>query len=307
MNFRILSIAFLFLLTSCSTYKIAKHVTDRKFNKSGLEYKQVELGNYTITYWDSENDKPVLILLHGFGASTQFQWFNQVQALRKDYRLILPNLIYFGGSDSKMPVSSVGEQVQAVQALIDKLQVKRFSLCGVSYGGLVSAELALKNKERVQKMVLCDAPVKFMEQKDLQEVCDKYHVCCVDQLLVPDDYRKLKPLMGIAYAHPPNPPLFMFKSFYNNMYIKQAEGKKRLLNGLESEKDIYASRVYDFTFPVLLIWGAEDKLIPLKVGQELQKHIGGSAKLEVIPNTAHMPSLEDPEVFNKILVGFLKE
>jgi pimeloyl-ACP methyl ester carboxylesterase len=307
MIIRIKFICLLFILCSCSTYKIANRYTAKKLSKSGLHLKELQTGNYKITYWDSEGDKPVLILLHGFGASTQFQWYKQVEDLKSSYRLILSNLIYFGGSTAKIPISSISEQVDAMQTLIDQLGIKTFSLCGASYGGLVSAELALKNQNRVKKLILCDAPIKFMNEKDIQLICEKFHVNSVDQLLVPDDYKKLKPLLNIAYLHPPKVPSLMFRSVYKNMYVSEADGQKRLLESLETEKELFASKEYHYKFPVLLIWGAEDKLIPIKVGVELQKHIGANSRLEVIPNTAHMPCLEASKAFNKILIGFLKE
>lgn len=307
MRFVIRFVFLLALCSSCSTYKIAKHVINHKLQRSGLSYKQIDLGKYHLNYWDSEEDKPVLILVHGFGSSTQFQWSNQVEALHKNYRLILPNLIYFGGSSCDSSVTMVNEQVYALQALIEKLGIKKYSLCGVSYGGLVAAELGLRDKGSIQKMILCDAPVKYLDDKDVQLICAKYHEKSVADLLIPDNYKKLKPLMGIAYAHPPNPPLILFRSFYENMYNTQREGKQRLIQGLEIEKADFKARTYGYKFPVLLIWGAEDQLIPVSVGRLLLAHLGANARLEIIPNTAHMPSLENPDAFNAIVLKFLEQ
>lgn len=297
----------LLFLSSCSTYQIARHMINHKLQRAGLAYKQVDLGVYHLNYWDSEEDKPVLILLHGFGSSTQFQWSNQVAAFHKQYRLILPNLIYFGGSSCDSAVTMVNDQVKAVQALIERLGIKKYSLCGVSYGGLVAAELALHDKGSIQKMILCDAPVKYLDDNDVQLICAKYHEKSVADLLIPNSYKKLKPLMGIAYAHPPNPPVVLFRSFYKNMYNKQREGKQRLIKGLELEKTDFKGRTYQYSFPVLLIWGSDDQLIPVSVGKQLVEHLGKNARLEIIPNTAHMPSLENPEAFNAIVLAFLEQ
>jgi len=307
MSFKIACIYSLFFFSSCSTYKIAESYTSNKLHQNKLFLKELKTGNYNITYWDSGSDKPVIILLHGFGASTQFQWYKQVDVLTDSYRVILPNLIYFGGSTVNTPISSVSEQVNAMQTLIDQLGIKTFSLAGVSYGGVIAAELALLNQDRVSKMILCDAPIKFMNEKDIQLVFEKFKVKSFNQLLVPDNYRSLKKLLGIAYLHPPRVPAFMLKSVYKNMYTKQSFGQNSLLNSINTEKDFYTNRVYHYQFPVLLIWGEKDMLIPVKVGQELQEHIGGNARLEIIPQTAHMPNLEAPKAFNKTMIAFLKK
>ena len=104
----------------------------RQFSKSGLKQKEIELAGYKINYWDSEENKPVLILIHGFGASTEFQWYQQVQELSVNYRLILPNLLYFGKSNSNPKVYAIKNQVEALQLLLDTLHVDKFNACGVS-------------------------------------------------------------------------------------------------------------------------------------------------------------------------------
>jgi len=297
----------LITLCSCNTYRIANRYTAKKLHKSGLALNEFHNEKYKISYWDSGGDKPVLILIHGFGASTQFQWFKQVKALKNKYRLILPNLIYFGGSTANPQIFSVAEQVTAMQSLIDNLDVKTYSLCGISYGGLVSAELALLHPEKITKLVLCDAPVKFITMEDLQAACRRFSVNSVNELLIPKDHKQLKPLLRVAYHHPPHVPAFMLKSVYKNMYVPFAKEQNGLLNSLEKQQDIYTAKNYPFPFPVLLIWGANDQLIPVKTGQLLQKHIGNNAKLELIPGTAHMPNLEAPKTFNKVLLDFLSE
>lgn len=307
MKQKVTFISMLLILSSCNTYRIASRYTARKLNQSGLVLKEFRAGHYTISYWDSGGDKPVLILIHGFGASTQFQWFRQVGALKDSYRLILPNLIYFGGSTADPQIFSIDEQVKAMQGLIDHLDIQTFSLCGISYGGLISAELGLAAPQKIKKLVLCDAPVKFITTADLRAAAQHFSVRSINELLIPPDHKKLKPLFKVAYAHPPYVPSFMLKSVYKNMYVPFAKEQNGLLNSLESEEPIYTAKNYLFKFPVLLIWGAGDQLIPVTTGRQLQQHIGGNARLEIIPGTAHMPNIEAPKAFNKILLDFLNE
>jgi pimeloyl-ACP methyl ester carboxylesterase len=57
-------------------------------------------------------------------------------------------------------------------------------------------------------------------------------------------------------------------------------------------------------FPTLLVWGEEDRSVPVAVGRRAQK-ILDNVPLKVIPNTAHAPYWEDPESFNRILIEFI--
>ena len=58
--------------------------------------------------------------------------------------------------------------------------------------------------------------------------------------------------------------------------------------------------------PILLVWGREDKLIPLTCGQEMHRILKGS-RLEIIDNAGHVPNFEGAEEFNQLAVDFLRE
>lgn len=300
-------ICFSFLFISCNYYKFAYNHLSKKLKHAGLSYHTVILEDCNITYWDSENDKPPLILLHGFGASTEFQWYKQANELSKEYRVILPNLLYFGESTSQTIDFSIASQVKAIQELITKLKLKSFYLGGVSYGGLIAAELANAEKDKIKKLILIDSPLKFFTAEDNKAVLQNYNVANFEELLVPSDHKKLKKLLNIAYLHPPIAPGFVLKSFYKHSVKPHAEKQKELLRSSIKEQEQYLQHDYKFNFPTLIIWGENDKLIPLHVGTELKEYFGKNAELRIIPNTAHMPILEDPKSTNKIMLDFLKK
>jgi pimeloyl-ACP methyl ester carboxylesterase len=64
------------------------------------------------------------------------------------------------------------------------------------------------------------------------------------------------------------------------------------------------SQVSKINVPALIVAGEKDWSIPMKMSRFLHRSIEGS-RLEVIPNCGHLPMLEKPEEFNKILTGFL--
>ncbi len=214
------------LLTSCSTYRIADKFTSKKLHQSGLTLKKVNLGNYHIEYWDSAVDKPTLMLIHGFGASSQFQWFKQTDVLKDSFRLILPNLIYFGESKVDTSICDVMEQAEALKLLLDYLQIKSYSLCGASYGGNVAVELANLNPQNVNKLILFDTPVKYMSLEDINHIYEHYHVKSLGELLIPSDYKKLTLLLKVAFLNPPKVPAIFCRSIYKELYTKQATGQK---------------------------------------------------------------------------------
>ena len=175
-----------FALFSCSSFKIVDDHVNKKMVAASLKLNKKVIQGDAIEYWDNGGDKPVLVLLHGFGATTRFQWFKQVEMLSENYRLILPNLFHFGNSKPSTEKFKVSDQVDLVKNLVDDLGIEKFTLAGVSYGGLVSMEFANNNQARIEKLILMDAPIKFMYASDINNVCKAFKVPSVEELFVPN-------------------------------------------------------------------------------------------------------------------------
>lgn len=73
------------------------------------------------------------------------------------------------------------------------------------------------------------------------------------------------------------------------------------------DSDVVGERLASLSTPIpkLLVWGEEDRSVPLAIGRKAQELLGG-IPLRVIPRTAHAPYAESPEAFNQILIEFLK-
>ncbi|MFL5766139.1 MAG: alpha/beta fold hydrolase [Bacteroidia bacterium] len=302
---RILLFSLIIFFTSCDPYHFALSHVDKKARQAGLHYHVEDIDGYTISYWDSETDEPPLILVQGLGADAEFHWYKQLKAL-KNYRIIMPDLLYFGKSCPPKDNYSPEEQVKAIGALIRRLDLKKYDLCGFSYGGLIAAEIARKQPEKIHKLVLFDAPVKFFVREELQPLLEKFGYREPSQLLVPQNAKAMKNLTSVIYKHPPHIPVSFYKSFQENMYAKNAEAYKNILRTLEQERKYYETQEYHFQFPVLLVWGENDIMVPSEVGKLLESYIGSNAKLYIVKGTAHVPNLEKPTEFNRILTGFLE-
>jgi pimeloyl-ACP methyl ester carboxylesterase len=293
-------------LDSCDPYHFAESHVDRTVERSGLHYHIFESDKFVIGYWDNEKEKPAIILVQGLGAPTQFHWYKQTSALR-NFRIIMPDLLYFGKSKPKTDNYSALEQVQAIKALIGELQLNDYCLCGFSYGGLVAAELAKAEPQKIKKLILFDAPVKYFVREDMQPLLKKFGMTEPSELLVPENARAMKDLTSVIYAHPPRIPVSFYNSFQENMYGRNAEEYKQILRTLEKERKYFETQEYHFRFPVLLIWGEKDPMVSPEVGSQLQRHIGENAELHIIPDAGHVPNLEKPMEFNRILITFLEK
>jgi pimeloyl-ACP methyl ester carboxylesterase len=308
-NKLLISISVL-MLVSCNTYKIAERHLDKKMGKADL-VKAIwinEAVSDTVEYWDNKKlDKPVMVLVHGFGATTKYQWDKQVKMLSENYRLVLPNLYHFGKTRPGSEKYSVADQVDLVHNLIMHLEIEDYSLMGVSYGGLISMELANEFKNEVKQLIVFDAPIKYMDSNDINVVKNHFDVPSIEELFVPEDPEGLKKLMFLATGKKSRLPKWMYNEFHKEAYLSNLENMRGLITSLIDGLEEYQSHDYDLEIPILLIWGENDMVVTADRGKMLQEHIGENAQYHVIGNSAHMPNMTKSKKFNSILAEFLIE
>jgi haloacetate dehalogenase len=142
---------------------------------AGFEKRQFTVDGVAVcarisTNWRTHADKPVLVLLHGF-PQTHAMWHRVAQALRSDYRLVLPDLRGYGDSSHAPGLSdhsnySKRAMAQDVVGLLDQLGVDDFFLCGHDRGGRVAHRLALDFPARVRRLCVLDiAPTLDMYRR----------------------------------------------------------------------------------------------------------------------------------------------
>jgi len=293
-------------LFSCNFYKIRENQVNSKFVRAGLSSNKLQLNNTTIHYWTGGSGDP-LILIHGFGADSRFQWYDQVPELSKKYTLIVPDLIYFNESVSTSNDFSVEFQANKLIELIKHLKIRNFSMMGVSYGGLVAITICDKMPDRVDKLIISDSPIKFYTTKHNEEALKKYNAKTIQELLIPKEPEGIPRLMELAYYDPPWVPGIVLKNVHENMFKNQAEEKGRLLEYLKVNEKKFNNMNYRVNCKVLLVWGKYDMLIPVEIGYKLKEYLKDKARLEIIDKTGHMPNLEKPGEFNKVVGEFLGE
>ncbi len=133
----------------------------KRWERSDIVYSLFsnEKGNHSV--YSRLSDKPKIVFLHGFGASSLLQWYDVARLLKNDYDLIMPDLLCSGESAVIDNDYTVDAQVEHVKFVIEQLGVKeKVIVCGNSYGGLVASHFADKYPEMVSHLIMYDAPSK---------------------------------------------------------------------------------------------------------------------------------------------------
>jgi pimeloyl-ACP methyl ester carboxylesterase len=286
-------------------FNVAKKYIWSKYISNGFENLSIKKDGLIIDYWDNKKDLETIVLIHGFGAQVEFQWYKQIEVLSKQYRVIIPNLLYFGNSSGDEKYN-LQDQVSFITTLVNDLRLETFCIAGISYGGIIAAEFCNQHQHKINKLILVDAPVKFFTNENILEIYRKYNLENIEDLFAPTNYRGLKKQFEAAYYKTQIIPDFVYKALYKNLCLPNVNHWKKLIINLKIDLQLYAKREYIFSKPTLLIWGEYDDIVPKQVGIKLNNYFN-NCRLEIIKKTKHLPNIEKSTEFNTILVNFLNE
>jgi pimeloyl-ACP methyl ester carboxylesterase len=228
-----------------------------------------------------------------------------VEAFAGARRVVVPDLLWFGGSSSTERDYSLEHQVRTLAALLDALGERQVDVVGISYGGFAAYELAARHPERVRRLVLVDSPGCAYTRADYDALLQRFGVARPADLFLPADEAGVARLLDLAYADPPWAPSFARRQALAELYSRWREEKEHLLEALVQSMAVRADCSVAPRLPTLIVWGRGDEVFPLALGQRLAASLGPTARLVVIDRARHAPNLEHPRQFNELLRDFL--
>ena len=257
------------------------------------EYSRfAEIDGVRVHYQEKGTGTP-LVLLHGFTLST-YSWKDVLDPLSKNFRVIAVDLKGFGFSGKPDGDYTRRAQASLVVHLLDYLKVERAWFCGSSMGGEVALNVAVKSPQRVSGLILIDSGGVVTNGNSLAP----------GYLLVPFVGRILT---ALAMTSDKLVREGLEKSFYDRTKITadRVAYYYRPLQTRGGQLAALRARTQAGQFPIeqdlptikartLIIWGADDQLIPLDAGRKMNSLIKDS-KLVIIEKCGHLPQEELPE------------
>lgn len=305
MRLFIISVLLLQFAAGCNFVRLKERLLERSIKQSGLVKREVQLGVDHLAYWQGGKG-PTLVMLHGFGADGTFGWSEQIPELARHFNLVVPDLLWFGRSESSKADYSVEHQAIAIKNLLDYLGVKQFSLMGLSYGGIVALHVLEDCPGRVERLIIVDSPGSVYTHEDYKKTLKHFKVESVSEIVMPSTPEGLDRLFHIAYANPPYVPFFAKSQIVDFVKdLPKGERTKLLHQALEDLDDL-KKKMKAPKIPVSIIWGSGDALFPVEIGKRLKKHWGKQAVLKVIEGGKHTPNMDFSGEFNQLVVDFLR-
>lgn len=260
-------------------------------------YLQVE--GTRVRYVDV-GEGPAVVLLHGFASSIE-NWVTVMPQLVKDHRIIAIDLRGFGWTDRPIADYSPAAQAKLLKAVLDERKVGKISLVAHSYGSSVALAFALDYPDQVERIALYDA---WVYDEQLPSMFHMARAKGVGEVL-----------FGLFYSERAEERLTL--GFYDPDVVTQhladaveqaferpgtRAGALEAVRGMRFEE--LEPRYRTITAPTLLLWGREDLVTPVSVGEKLVRQLP-NAKLKVYPRCGHFPMIEAISESNRDLSAFL--
>lgn len=275
-----------------------------------LPVRTVLVQGHRIAYLDAGQGPPV-ILIHGFGGS-MWQWEYQQAALSAAHRVITVDLLGSGLSDKPDLDYTPDEVVAFFMAFMEAMSLPRASLVGNSMGGGLAMAMAVAHPERVDRLVLIGSlPAQVREKltspmtrRAIETQAPVWLIQFGNWLLGRGTTEKV--LKEMVYDHSKLTPMVVERSYQNRSRPGLIPPLMATARALPQWEEGYARRFGEIRQPTLVIWGKEDEVFPLTVGQDMAAAIPG-AVFEAIPDAGHIPQWERPELVNPLLLRFLQQ
>lgn len=242
-----------------------------------------------------EGVAPVL-LLHGLLTSTD-AWVGVAPSLPRSRRIVVPDLCGHGGSPGASADVSLDELVDDLLAILDRLDMARAILVGLSLGGLVCLRAAVRAPERVEALALVATPLE-PEPADARA----RRLGTLDAMRRLGNRRVLRGMGGWLFgATTRRRRPDVVERWLESLDDADPVAIRRTAHAALSRPDA-RPWLDEVRVPRLVAFGGEDALVPPDRGAAWAR---GEATVAVVPEAGHLVPLEQPEVLGQVLARWI--
>ena len=274
----------------------------RSVRVRATDVRYVDLGS------NAEGEVP-LVLVHGLSGAWQ-NWLETIPHFSRTHRVVALDLPGFG--ESPMPSGwelTIPEYGRLLGAFCDELGIEHCVLAGNSMGGFITAEVAISDPDRVERLVLVSAagisharmmraPATSMARVAAAAAPYAFH--WRERALTRPGLRHYA-LRGVFYKPNGLRPELLWENLHAGL---NAPGMLDAVGGLVGYD--FTVRLPEIEVPTLIVWGRQDHVVPPVDGVEFERLIPNSRRV-VFDRCGHVPQLEQPARFNALLEEFLRE
>jgi pimeloyl-ACP methyl ester carboxylesterase len=292
-------------------------------------YNTVTLANGESVYYREQGSGQVLIFLHG-NMTSSYHLEHFMQSLPAGIRVIAPDMRGFGQSSYHQPISSLTELSDDLSLFVNSLNIDTYSVAGWSTGGGVALQHSIDYPEQVNHLILVSSigvtGYPLLQTFPTGEQSDQY-------LSSKAEIKQDPMLLPIFTAFQQQDRAFIRQLWDYAIYTFKkpaADDYELLIDDILSQVNLadiyYALSHFNLTTehngvqqgadslagvkaPVLLLHGAEDKVIPLTVAEQSHQalsEVNSAVQLQVYPQSGHSLFIDEPMQLAEQIVNFIK-
>jgi pimeloyl-ACP methyl ester carboxylesterase len=242
---------------------------------------------------------PTVILLHGLGGDGS-RWAPNIIPLAKSFHVIALDQIGFGQSDKPMANYHTGMLAEFLTRFLPAIGVSKASLVGSSMGAEVALYTAVHYPQVVDRVVLADGG--GFRRPNAAPAAGDPHVRDIQNGVTFEETREFIKILFhnkslVTDRVVEDNLILRLRSAYPIGKIQEAGANGR---GSLTEEEVRGVKAR-----TLIVWGRYDELIDPAGADQLANTIPGSQKV-LIDDSGHLPQLEKPAEFNRLVIDFLK-
>ena len=261
------------------------------------QYLFTEVGGLRVRYVDRGFGNSVVLLLHGFGGDLD-NWMFNLDSLAEKHRLLALDLPGHGQSVKTNVDPSLSGMATFVRKFLDVLSVSSVHVVGHSMGGAIAMQLASDSPETVKSLgLICSAGLG-------PDINSDYLRGFVEA----QSQQELKLVLQQLFADESLVNLQLVNDLLN---YKRIDGVEATLNALSEtlisagEQTFLTDNIVASGIPVLVIWGKQDRIIPVSHAQNYSAAGGSCVEVEIFDSAGHMVQMEKAYDVNRSLLNFL--
>jgi pimeloyl-ACP methyl ester carboxylesterase len=275
------------------SFRKLKYAARVMLAKGGGEPETVDIAGRPTVIMSGGEGTPFVYLHSALGET--MMWFPFYQAWAKKFRVLVPTHPGFGQSGGFDQIDTIEDMAFHYVELFDALGLEEVILGGVSLGGWIAAEFAVRWPERVKRLWISGSPGLWVDEQPLPDL--------FREMAEPARLRKL-------LFHDPD-------GYMAKLVISDEVDDERRLAGYQA-MTVLARLVWDRPYdpklqgrlhrvrcPTLLLWGANDRLVPPAYGEAYRKHLP-QAEMKLIPECGHLAMFEKEAEFVEAVTSFCR-
>jgi pimeloyl-ACP methyl ester carboxylesterase len=251
----------------------------------------ISVNGIDVHAWTGGQGAPLLVL-HGAGGNRG--WTRWVEHVAQRFTVWAPTHPGFGRSGDAQWMESIDDLARFYLWFIDAAGLSRPHVLGHSIGGWIAAELATMSPGSIDRLVLV-APAGL--KPETGEILDVFYYPPAELRALTVHDPATIPEWDALFGRPPT-AAELETAVRNQEMTARLTWKPYMHN---PRLDRFLPRV---TNPALIVWGREDRVVPLACGEQYRRLLG-NATLSVLDNCGHLPPIEQPDAFARLVIDFL--